>query len=116
MSDELIALSGLMPLLEATLRSAALCKVYATDASSSRAGACEAPVSEELWQKMHEQSEEKGCYIRLVRGGEPLADSLADNRLALGAMAAHLNWKVLFGYRFKHMLIGSLPSSRCRLV
>ena len=63
LADELVCGSFLPVLAEANLRTQPLLKVYATDASSTRAGAAVCKVSDETWRKLF--AEAKGEYVRL---------------------------------------------------
>ena len=69
--DDLLLLCGIAPLLQADLKASPRLEFYATDASSSGAGACVAPVTENLWKTLCNLAEEQGEHVRLSWGSSP---------------------------------------------
>ena len=65
LAEEILAACFLLPCCEAGLRAQAMETIYATDASSSRAGACWCEVSEARREKLFRLAEDKGEYVRL---------------------------------------------------
>ena len=91
--DELVALIGLMPLLESDLRARPYPFLLASDASESGLGGCAAPVSAEAWQALYRLAEERGCHVRLDWGDSHVA-KLVDNRSAACGLALSAEWSV----------------------
>lgn len=71
------------------------------DASSSRAGACEAVVDDEEWWRICRLADDKGAYMRL-HGDYPDLDRegamIKDRRGLAGLFVVGPSWRVLFGY------------------
>ena len=63
--EEFLTTAFLAPLLNADLRARPHLQLFATDASPSGAGACSTPVSLELWTRLYDFSDEKGCSVRV---------------------------------------------------
>ena len=63
--DELLVTTFLASLLDAGLWAQPHLQLFATDASPSGAGACSTPVSLELWNRLDDFSDDKGCSVRL---------------------------------------------------
>ena len=89
--DELVALVGLMPLMESDLRARPHLRLYASDASESGLGACSAPISESCWQSLFKLAEERGCHVRLDWQSTDVA-KLVDNRSAACGIALQAKW------------------------
>ena len=71
------------PLLDADFRAQPHFHLFATDASSSGAGACSTPVSQELWTLLYDFCEDKRVLSEVVLGHE-LAAPARTSRLAGG--------------------------------
>ena len=91
------------PLLDADLRAQPHLLLFATDASPSGAGACSTPVSLELWTRLYDFSDEKGCSVRLdwdMNSTPP--PELRDSRAAVAGLVVDLPSVESFSYRFRY--------------
>ena len=68
--------------LQADLRASPRLELVATDASSSGAGACVAPVTKDLWRTLCNLAEQQGEHVRLGWGSSPLPLELTPSRCA----------------------------------
>ena len=103
LADELVCGSFLSVLAEANLRTQPLLRVYATDASSMRAGAAVCEVSDETWRKLFAFAEAKGEYVRLDWADAAPPTALFDKRAAAAAFCVREHWSVYFGYEFRRL-------------
>ena len=97
--DDLLLVCGIGPLLQADLSASPRLEVFATDASPSGAGACAAPVTNDLWRTLYRRTwasmyASVGAALRLYWNSRlrvvhvPRSSRPAD-------------WSVLFEYRFR---------------
>lgn len=98
--DELLVMVGSLVLAESNLRASTPFEFFASDASSSRPGACRARVRQLLWGELFALTEEKGDYVRPDWGLSAPPTLLAHHRSAAGALAPQLNWTVMFSCAF----------------
>ena len=71
----MIVMCGVLVLMEADLRAPVHPELFATDASSLRAGGCRADLAEELVEEFFGLREEKGEYVRLDKAGGQLEET-----------------------------------------
>ena len=101
--EELLVTAFLAPLLNADLRAQPHLQLFATDASPASVGACSTPVSLELWTRLYDFSDEKGCSVRLGWDtGSMLPPEFRDSRAAVAGLVVDLPWVEGFSYRFRH--------------
>ena len=100
LADELVCESFLSV---TNLRTQPLLKVYAADASSTRAGAAVCEVSDETWRKLFAFAEAKGEYVRLDWADAAPPTALFDKRAAAAAFCVREHWGVYFGYEFRRL-------------
>ena len=94
-SDDLLLVCGIGPLLQADLRASPRLGVFATDASPSGAGACAAPVTNDLWQTLCNLAQEHGEHVRLSWGCSPPPLELTPSLCACAALVTPADWSVL---------------------
>ena len=96
--EEFLVTAFLAPLLDADLRAQPHLQVFATDASPQGT-----PVSLELWTRLFDFPDEKGCSVRLdwdMNSTLPL--ELRDSRAAVAGLVVDLLWVERFSYRFRY--------------
>jgi len=104
--DELLALVGLFPLMDADLRTDSLRDavgrplIFATDAEGSGGlGGCEAATDDETWSRLYSLAEERGEYVRLDwADDQPAASGVTDRRAAAAAFSIGSRWRTVFRY------------------
>ena len=96
--DELFVTTFFVPLLDADLGAQPHLQLFATDASPSGAG-----VSLELWTRLFDFPDEKGCSMRLDwDSSSMLPPKLQDSGAAVAGLVVDLPWVESFSYRFRY--------------
>ena len=94
--DELLLITGLVPLLETNLSSEPCEKLYAADASPDGAGGCAVSTTQDDWLALSDLAEEKGERVRLDWKGEETLSNMHDGGAAAAPIAMKLNWTTMF--------------------
>ena len=80
LSDELLLVTGLAPLLDTHLRAEPCEKLHATGASPDGAGGCAASITQKDWLALYDLAEEKEEHVRLDWKGEEPPSKMHDGR------------------------------------
>jgi len=100
---DLLVATCLAPLLYADLKAQPVPQLFATDASSLGGGCTVAAITNEELDFLYSIAEERGEHVRL--DWDPAAEpptELRDARAFAAPLACRLDWKILYGYRFKY--------------